>query len=262
MDLGIRGHVAIVQGASRGIGRGIAESLAAEGCHLLLTARGAAALEATAADLAARYGVRVLAHAGDSADLATNTALVDRARAEFGRLDIVVANSGGPTPGGIRDLTPEKIAAATNLVLVAPIHLLQTALPLLGASPAARLFVVTSSSTRQPVMGLTLSNMLRPAVVGLLKSLVEELGPTGLRCHSIAPGRIDTDRLGEVIRLQAGKLGKSPEQVREAMIQSIPGGRLGTPLDLGRLVAFLSSPLADYLNGGNWLVDGGLVRGI
>lgn len=262
MNLGLKERVAIVQGATKGLGLGVAEALAAEGVNLVLTARTEADLARVAGDLAARHGVRTTWFAADSADLAAIPRLVAAAESTFGRLDILVCNSGGPAPGGVRQLTAQQWADASRLVLAAPALLLQAALPLLEKSDLQRLFIITSSSTRQPVAGLTLSNVLRPGVVGLVKTLVEELGSTPLRCHSIAPGRFDTDRLKNVIRVQAERAGKTEAAVKEAMLASIPAGRLGQPLELGQLVAFLSSPMADYLNGGNWILDGGMLRTI
>ena len=262
MDLQLKGHVAIVQGASKGIGRGIAEALAAEGCNLVLTARTPDTLEAAALDIATRHGVIAEPMAMDSAEIAALPSVVSKAIAGFGRLDIIVANSGGPAPGGFRDLAIEQWRAAAELVLISPVALLQAALPYLERSPAPRFFVVTSSSTREPVVGLTLSNTLRPGVVGLIKTLALELGPRGICCHSLAPGRIDTDRLAAVIQRQATIGNKSTDDVRAAMLGSIPLGRLGTTGDFGNVTAFLASPRASYLTGLNILIDGGLIKSI
>jgi len=262
MDLLIKDHVAIVQGASRGIGRGIAEALAAEGCNLVITGRDESSLNKAAKEIASPHGIRVETVSADSGNIAESDRIVHAAKEAFGRLDIIVANSGGPPPGAFRDLTIDQWRAAAELLIVSPVALLQAALPLLEQSPAPRFFVVTSSSSRQPVDGLTLSNTYRPGVMGLLKTLASELGPKGVCCHSLAPGRIDTSRLKSVIDMQAKRAGKSPEAIRDGMIASVPIGRLGQPADLGSLAAFLSSPLAGYLTGQNWLVDGGLVRTI
>ncbi|MDK2973365.1 MAG: 3-oxoacyl-[acyl-carrier protein] reductase [Candidatus Sumerlaeota bacterium] len=260
MDLQLTGHAAIVQGGSAGIGRGIAESLAAEGCDIVLAARNAAPLEKAAAEIAAASGRRVVCETADSADLASAERLVERARSEFGRLDILVCNSGGPAPGKAMDLASEQWIDAAHLLIASPVALLKAAMPLLERSPAPRFFVVTSSSTCQPVAGLTLSNVYRPGVVGLIKTLADELGASGLRCHSLAPGRVDTQRLANVIAMQARNAGKEPEAVRKDLLATIPAGRLGEPADLGALAAFLASPKADYLTGGNWLVDGGFIK--
>lgn len=262
MDLELKGRVAIVQGASKGIGLGIADALAAEGCRLVLAARGEGPLLAAQEDLARRHRVEVASCVADSADPATAHRLADLARRTFGRLDIVVANSGGPPPGGFEELGTEQWRAAFELVLLAPVELLRAAVPLLRQSDAPRFLVVTSSSTREPVQGLTLSNTFRPGIVGLVKTLSAEMGPWGLRVHSLAPGRIDTDRLGAVIDRQAEMGGVPADEVRAGMLGTIPAGRLGTPADLGSAAAFLCSTRADYLNGLNLLVDGGLVKSL
>ncbi len=260
MDLRLRGHAAIVQGASRGLGRAIAHALAAEGCNLVVSSRTPGPLSAAAREIASQTGATVHAVPCDSAAPDAASVLVAAARENFGRLDIIVCNSGGPPAGGIRDLTDEQWGAACDLVVLGPVRIAREALPLLALSPAPRILVVTSSSTRQPVAGLTLSNTFRPAVVGLVKTLAEELAPERVRVHSLAPGRFDTDRLRHLFDVQAAKAGTTPEAIREGMLRSIPAGRLGEPAELASLAAFLASPLADYMTGGNWLVDGGLVR--
>ncbi len=262
MDLQIKDHVALVQGASRGIGRGIADALASEGCNLVITGRDEASLAEACEQIKKAHGVRATFVAADSGNIGEVEGSVDVARREFGRLDILVANSGGPPPGVFRDLKMEQWRAAAELLILSPVAMVQAALPMLEQSPAPRFFVVTSSSSRQPVDGLTLSNTFRPGVMGLVKTLASELGPKGVCCHSLAPGRIDTSRLAAVIKMQAERGKVEPEAVREGMIASIPLGRLGKPTDLGALAAFLSSPLAGYLTGQNWLVDGGLVKTI
>jgi 3-oxoacyl-[acyl-carrier protein] reductase len=254
--------VAFIQGASHGIGRGIAEALAAEGCDLFLTSRTEAGLVAASRELIGRHGVRVHFHSADSGNIAEVQASVAAAIQEFGRLDILVANSGGPPAGTFRDLTLDQWRAGAELLLVSPVALLKAALPTLEKSPTPRFFVITSSSSRQPVDGLTLSNTYRPGVVGLIKALAGELAPKGICCHSLAPGRIDTARLQSVIEMQAERTKVDPSTIRSGMVASIPLGRIGKPADLGNLAAFLSSPLAGYLTGQNWLVDGGLIRAI
>lgn len=260
MDLNIKNHVAIVQGASKGIGRGIALSLAEEGCDVIITGRHQETLDVAAKEIAGASGRDAVPYVLDSAKTDQMEALAKFAADEFGRLDIIVCNSGGPPAGTAKDLSAQQWRDAAELLLIAPVTLLNAALPYLRKSKAPRFFVVTSSSTRQPVAGLTLSNTLRPGVMGLVRSLSDELAEERVRCHSIAPGRFDTDRLGHVINMQAEKAGKTPDEIRAAMEASIPAARLGEPRDIGDLVAYLSSPRADYLTGGNWLVDGGLVK--
>ncbi len=217
-------------------------------------------LTQAAEEIAQETGRRVVPFAADSSDLDGCGQLLELVTSVFGRLDILVCNSGGPPPGGVKDLNEYQWAEACQLLVTAPVYLLKNALPLLAKSPAPRFFVVTSSSTVTPVAGLTLSNTFRPAVVGLIKSLTEELASDNVCCHSIAPGRFDTDRLAAVFEMQGKKLGKPPEEMRQTTETAIPAGRLGNPNEMGDLVAYLSSPQASYLRGGNWLMDGGLVR--
>jgi 3-oxoacyl-[acyl-carrier protein] reductase len=262
MDLRIQGHVALVQGASKGIGRGIAESLAAEGVQLLLTGRTELALRETAGEIAGRYGVRVEYCVADSGELGSIPTVMEHVREAFGRLDILVCNSGGPKPGEFDVLTPTDWAAAAELLLTGPVEYLKAGLPLLEKSSAPRMFMVTSSTTVEPAPGLTLSNVMRPGVVGLVKNLAQFYARMGLRVHSLAPGRVETDRLAAVFTAQAAKRGIAKEAVAEQALASIPVGRFGKPGDLGSLAAFLSSPQADYLTGQNWLVDGGFVKAL
>ena len=262
MNLELRNHVAIVQGGSKGIGRGIAEALAAEGCDVVLTARTRETLDTAADEIALKSGRRTHAVVNDSASIAGIPSLLDAVREKFGRLDIIVCNSGGPPAGRFKDLSDAQWREAADLLVVSPVALLRAALPMLEKSPAPRFFVVTSSTAKTPTPGLTLSNVYRPAVVGLVKTLTEEFAGTELCCHSIAPGRFDTERLAHLIDIRAEESGRPREEVIAGITGSIPARRLGEPIEIGRLVAFLASPLAGYLRGGNWLVDGGLVRAI
>ncbi len=262
MDLMLKGHVALVQGASKGIGRGIAEALATEGCDLMLTARTEDTLLRTAREIADSTGRRVLYNVADSAYFEPQEKVLQRIEDEFGRLDIIVCNSGGPPSGTIQTLSVTQWRQAADLLIVAPVYLAKVALPLLKRSPAPRVFVITSSSTREPIDGLTLSNVFRPGVVGMIKTMATELAEEKVCCHAISPGRINTERLVNVLCMQASRSGRSPEEVRDDLLQKIPAGRLGRPDDIGHLIAYLSSPIADYLTGMNWMVDGGLVKSI
>ncbi|MDX2176533.1 MAG: SDR family oxidoreductase [Candidatus Sumerlaeia bacterium] len=262
MDLKLANHTAVVQGASRGLGLGIARALAEEGVDLVLTARNLPALEAAARSIEEATGRRAVPLALDSASPEAASRAVEAAQAAFGRLDILVCNSGGPPAGAVLDLTDQQWLAAAELLVLGPVRLLREALPLLRRSPAPRFFVVTSSSTRQPVPGLALSNTYRPGVHGLVKALSDELAADRVRCHSLAPGRFDTDRLAHLFKVQSEKSGKPAAEIRAAVESSIPAGRLGDPAEFGKLAAFLASPHADYLTGQNWMVDGGLTRAL
>jgi 3-oxoacyl-[acyl-carrier protein] reductase len=246
VDLGLQGRTAIVCGGSAGIGLGIAEALADEGVRLVLLARGREALEREASRLGA------IAVPGDVTSAEDCERVVRAAVEAHGGLDILVNNSGGPPRTPAVGLTAEQVEEAVRLLLVSVVRLTGLCLPHLERSPAGRIVNVTSSTVREPTDNLALSNAVRPGVVGWAKSLARELGPTGITVNSIAPGRIDTERLREVY----------PDGPTEADLRAIPLGRLGRPRELGDLVAFLCSDRAAYVTGTVIPVDGGLTRGL
>jgi 3-oxoacyl-[acyl-carrier protein] reductase len=246
VDLGLKGRTAIVCGASEGIGLGTAEALAEEGANVAMLARRRDVLEREAerlGGLAVRGDVRV------PGDLER---LVQRTLEAFGGIDIVVNNSGGPPRGTALELDEESIEAAVLLLLVSAVRLTSLALPHLERSGQGRIVTVTSSTVREPVANLALSNAVRPGVVGWAKTLARELGPKGITVNCIAPGRIDTARLREVY----------PDGPTEFDLEAIPLRRLGTAREIGDLVAFLCSPHAAYITGVTIPVDGGLLRSI
>ena len=246
MDLGLEGRTAIVCGASSGIGLGIAESLAREGATVVMFARRRDLLEREAERLGG------LAVAGDVTNAGDLERLVGSAVEAFGGIDIVVNNSGGPPRSTAAELTGEQVEAAAQLLLVSVVRLTRLCLPYLEQSACGRIVNVTSSTVREPIDNLALSNAIRPGVIGWAKSLARELGPRGITVNSIAPGRIDTDRIREVY----------PDGPTEADLQAIPLRRLGTTREIGDVAAFLCSERAAYISGAVILVDGGLTRGL
>ncbi|HEU0304606.1 MAG TPA: SDR family oxidoreductase [Gaiellaceae bacterium] len=244
MELGLRGRTAIVCGASAGIGLGIAEALAAEGANVAMLARRRDVLEREADRLGA------LAVRGDVTVPADLERLVDRTLEAFDGVDIVVHNSGGPPRTTALEMDEEKIEAAVQLLLVSAVRLTALCLPHLERSGRGRIVTVTSSTVKEPVDNLALSNAIRPGVVGWSKTLARELGPRGITVNCIAPGRIDTARLAEVY----------PDGPTEADLAAIPLRRLGTPREIGDLVAFLCSDRGAYISGATIPVDGGLLR--
>ena len=246
MDFGLEGRAAIVCGASAGIGLGIAESLAGEGANVVMFARRRDVLKREAGRLGG------LAVAGDVTNADDVERLVRTAVETHGRIDIVVNNSGGPPRSTAADLTPELLASAAALLLGSVVRLTGLCLPYLAKSPAGRVVNVTSSTVREPIDNLVLSNAIRPGVVGWAKSLARELGPQGITVNSIAPGRIDTDRVREVY----------PDGPTEADLQTIPLRRLGTTREIGDVAAFLCSDRASYISGAVIFVDGALTRGL
>jgi 3-oxoacyl-[acyl-carrier protein] reductase len=246
MDLELRGRTAVVCGGSAGIGLGIAESLRDEGANLVLLARRPDVLEREAERLGA------VAVPGDVTVAADLERLVQTAVDTFGGVDIVVNNSGGPPRTSALDLDEQKVVDAVELMLVSAVRLTALTLPHLEAGGHGRIVNVTSSTVREPVDNLALSNAVRPGVVGWAKTLARELGPRGITVNSIAPGRIDTARLREVY----------PDGPTEADLAAIPLGRLGRPREIGDLVAFLCSDRGAYITGTVITVDGGLTRGL
>jgi 3-oxoacyl-[acyl-carrier protein] reductase len=246
MELGLKGKTAIVCGASSGIGLGIAESLAGEGANLVMFARRADLLEREAQRLGG------LAVAGDVTDGDDAERVVQAAVETYGGLDILVNNSGGPPRASAVGLGVEDVEGAVRLLLVSVVRLTSLCLPHLRKSEAGRIVNITSSSVREPIDNLALSNVVRPGVVGWAKSLARELGPDGITVNCIAPGRIDTERVREVY----------PDGPSEADLEAIPLRRLGTTREIGDVVAFLCSERAAYVSGTVILVDGALTRGL
>jgi 3-oxoacyl-[acyl-carrier protein] reductase len=246
MDLELTGRTAVVCGGSEGIGLGIAEALAEEGANLVLFARRPDVVEREAQRLGA------IAVAGDVSVAGDVERLVQAAVDAHGGIDILVNNSGGPPRTTALEMNEENTLKAVNLLLVSAVRLTSLALPYLEQSKAGRIINVTSSTVREPVDNLALSNSIRPGVVGWAKTLARELGPKGITVNSIAPGRIDTARVREVY----------PDGPTEADLATIPLRRLGTPREIGDLVAFLCSDRAAYVSGTLIPVDGGLLRSL
>lgn len=258
----LAGRVALVTAASRGLGRAAAEALAARGAHIALCARRKDEAVATAAEIAGRYGVQALGLAADVSKAPDIDRLIEAVQEHFGRLDILVTNAGGPPAGTFIELAETDWETAFQLTLMSVVRLVRAALPELRRSDAAAIVNITSSSVRQPIPGLVLSNTFRPAVVGLAKSLAEELGPLGIRVNNVAPGRIDTERVRQLDERRAAAQSQSVDEFRAHFSRNIPLGRYGRPEELGEAVAFLASPAASYITGATILVDGGLVRAL
>ena len=239
MELGLKARTAIVCGASSGIGLAIAESLAGEGANVAMFARRRDLLEQEAERLGA------LAVRGDVTNPADLERLVDRTLKAFGGVDILVNNSGGPPRTPAIGLTDEQVEEAVELLLLSAIRLTSLCLPELERSGHGRVINIESSSVREPIDSLALSNAVRPGVIGWAKTLAREVGPKKITVNSIAPGRIKTARQAEV-----------PENV-----EAIPLGRLGQPREVAQVVSFLASDAASYVTGAVIPVDGGLGMG-
>jgi 3-oxoacyl-[acyl-carrier protein] reductase len=253
VDLELQGTAAIVGGASSGIGLGIARALAAEGCAVTAVARGRERLEAAAA----RIGPGTLAVSGDVRDHDLLRRVVDETVTARGRLDIVVNNAGGPPPGTFESTPDEAWAEAFELSLNSVVRLTRLALPHLRRSGRGRVVNIASWSVREPIPNLLLSNAIRPGVIGWAKTLAHELGPDGVTVNTIAPGKINTDRVRELWGHHP-----DPAAAERADIQAVPARRLGEPDEIGSAVAFLCSTRAAYISGTVLPVDGGMLRGV
>jgi 3-oxoacyl-[acyl-carrier protein] reductase len=244
VDLGLKGRTAIVCGASSGIGLAIAESLAAEGANVAMFARRRDLLEREAERLGA------LAVRGDVTNPADLERLVARTLTAFGGIDILVNNGGGPPRTPAVGLTDEQVEAAVELLLLSAIRLAALCLPQLERSGRGRVINIGSSSVREPIDNLALSNAVRPGVIGWANTLAREVGPKKITVNSIAPGRIETARLAESF---AGK-------PRTEDIEAIPLRRFGQPAEVAQVASFLASDASAYITGAVIPVDGGLTR--
>ena len=262
MDLGLNGKIALVAAASKGLGRAVAEELAAEGVSLVLCARGNDELQATCAAIAAAHGVPVLGIAADVAVAADVARVVQAAQARFGRIDVLVTNAGGPPAGTFDTLSSEMWQAATQLLLTSVVELIRAVLPGMKERGWGRILNITSISVKQPVANLMLSNSLRAAVTGMARTLATEVAPFGITVNNILPGYTRTERVVSLAEAAAVREGISAAAATARWEAEIPMRRLGEPREFAALAAFLCSERASYITGTSVPVDGGWIRGL
>ena len=259
MDLGLKGKVALITAASKGLGKATAMTFAREGAHVVINAR-SDELEIAADEIRAVTGSQVLAVNGDITQQADIDVLVETAINKFGKVDILFINAGGPPPGSFLTLTPEDWEAACNLTLMSAVRLCYTVVPLMIDRGEGSIVTTQSVSVKQPIDNLILSNSLRMAVIGMMKSLANELGPHGIRVNSINPGYTLTGRVEQLITDRSNRSGLSIEEESSKVTASIPLGRMATVEEFGKAVVWLASPAASYVHGHALVFDGGMVK--
>ena len=257
MDLGIKGRRALVCASSKGLGRGCAEALAAEGVDLVLNARGDEALQATADALRNQFGVQVTAVAADVTSEAGQRAVLDAA----GDVDILVTNAGGPPPGMWSDWTREDFIAAFDANLLTPIAFIKALLPGMTARGWGRIVNITCVAVKAPIPVLGLSNTARSGLTGYVAGVSRQVAGTGVTINNLLPGLHDTDRLAMLDKVDAAARGITLEEARAARIGTIPAGRFGTAEEFGAACAWLCSNHAGFVIGQNILLDGGAFPG-
>jgi len=261
MDLGLKGKIALLTGASRGLGFATAEVLAQEGVNLAINSRDVDEL-AKAGDKLAQYGVQVVSLPGDVTEPERPGALVGATIATLGGLDLLFTNAGGPPPGAFEDIEDSTWDQAVELSFMSHVRLIRAALPWLRQSKAPAVLTVTSISIKQPIPNLVLSNSIRAATAGLTKTLALELGPEGIRFNSILPSWTHTERVEQLMADRAARKGTSTEAEIQLQNEQSPLGRMGKPEEFGRAAAFLLSPAASYITGVMLSVDGGTYKGL
>lgn len=257
MDMGIAGKAALVCAASKGLGRGCAEALAAEGVELVIVARTAETLEATAADIRAKTGAKVRTVACDI----TTPEGREAALAACPEPDILVNNAGGPPPGDFRQFTHDDWIRALEANMLTPIALIQATIDGMIARGFGRIVNITSSAVKAPIDVLGLSNGARSGLTGFVAGVARKVAPHNVTINNLLPGVFDTDRIGATLTARAGASGISIDEARRQRMKTIPAGRFGQPGEFGKACAFLCSAHAGYITGQNLLIDGGAYPG-
>ncbi len=260
MDLGIKGKVALVAGASKGLGKAVALGLAREGAHIAILSRDAARIEAAAKDIQDATGAQALALVADVSRAADIQRAVDETAKKLGTIHIVVTNAGGPPPGVFVNLTDEQWLSAVDATLMSAVRLSRAAIPFMQKQKWGRIIHLGSLTIKQPYADLMLSNSIRAAVVGLAKTQANELAKDGILVNTVSPGIIETDRVVQLMDSRAKRNGTTAREEYALAEKNVPLGRVGTPEEFANVVVFLASERAAFVTGTHIIVDGGETR--
>jgi 3-oxoacyl-[acyl-carrier protein] reductase len=262
MDLGLRGRVAIVAASSQGLGRATAEAFAAEGCRLAMCSRNATTLQKAAERVRSEHNADVYSEAFDVTDPDAVHRFVESVAANFGRIDVCVTNAGGPPAKGFLAASIEDWKRAVEANFLSTVYFAREVIPHMQEKHWGRIITITSITTKQPVPDLVLSNAVRTAVVGLVRSLANEFGKDGILVNNVGPGYTRTDRLKELAKARSTGSGKSEGEIFAGWAADSSLGRIGEPRELADTVVWLASERASYITGQTILVDGGAYKGL
>ncbi len=262
MNTGLKDRAVIVAASSQGMGRAAAEAFAAEGALVAMCARSERILASAADQIRRRHGARVLAAPLDVSDGEAVARFVEAVAREFGRVDVCVANAGGPPAKNFLSTTPEEWQRAVEQNFLSVVHFARAVIPHMQRNRWGRLITITSVSVKQPIPDLVLSNAVRAAVVGLVKSLANEFGKDGITVNNVAPGYTATDRLKELAATRALAAGISVQEMYDRWAADVPLRRIGQPEEIADAIVWLASERASYITGQTLLVDGGSYRGL
>lgn len=262
MDSGLKNRVAIVAASSQGIGLATAQAFAAEGCRVAMCARNAQKLEAAAKAIRERYDVEVMSRAFDVTDATAVHDFVAEVAQKFGSVDVCMTNAGGPPAKGFLAATVEEWRKAIDANFLSTVYFAREVIPYMQRKKWGRIITLTSVSTKQPVPDLVLSNAVRAAVVGLVKSLANEFGKDGILVNNVGPGFTATDRLKELAKARSAAQGKSEEEIFASWANDSALKRVGEPREVADTIVWLASDRASYITGQTILVDGGAYKGL
>lgn len=262
MDLGLKGRGVIVAASSEGIGRAAAEAFAREGAQVAMCARTEQTLLEAAEQIRSETGAEIYAHAVDVTDAGAVQKFVEQAAKQFGRVDVCVANAGGPPAKNFLSITTDEWRKALDQNFMSVIHLAKAAIPYMQRHRWGRIITITSVTVKQPLADLILSNAVRAAVVGLIKSISNEFGKDGILANNVAPGFTTTERLKELAGTRALAAGVPAEKIYEQWAAETPVKRLAEPKEVADAILWLASERASYITGQTVLVDGGIYRGL